>query len=246
MPQDYGFVAGSTPPSAGGEGSQKQKAVDALGFTHNRVEEFSFAEMGALFRAFGSATPMAGIAQTVAVTAFSATNAALIMVNGSSTKKVVPYYIRMTNTAAGASSTSSAFAVAIDSANRYSSGGTDILSLVTCSNSALGPTSGLSALRVGAVTASAAGAGTRYQSQGQLKVQAAPCWVVGDEILFTFGNVQAASLGALNGAAPIQIVKHLGPVVLGGQDDSLLLHLWNPANATTAPSWSFEIAWFER
>jgi len=246
MPQVYGIGYDDGGPSAAPDGSQRQLLTDGFGALQMRSELLSWVEQGAYFRALSNATPMTGVAQAI-TTAFSATAVPLVMVNGSATKKIIPHYIRLTNTAAGASSTSSAFAISIDSANRYSSGGTDISGLIYNANSALGPASSVSVLRVGAVTASAAGAGTRYLSHGQLKVQAAPCWTVGDEVLISFGNIaMAGQSGAMSGSASVCIPKNVGPVVLGGQDDSLILHLWNPANATTAPSWAIEIAWWER
>lgn len=246
MPQVYGIGYDDSAPGAVSDGAQKQVLVDGFGAQQVRSELLAWTEQGAYFRALSNATPLTGVAQAI-TTAFSATAVPLVMVNGSATKKIFPHYIRLTNTAAGASTTSSAFAISIDSANRYSSGGADISGLIYNSNTALGPASSVSVLRVGAVTASAAGAGTRLVAQGQVKVQAAPCWTVGDEILFTFSDPGSAGpTGPISGSTSLCIVKNVGPVVLGGQDDSLILHLWNVANATTAPSWSFEIAWFER
>lgn len=244
MPQAYGLVYRSGKPGISSDGAQAQVRVDQHGAQHVRNEGYAWAEEGSYFRALGNATPLAGTAQAI-TTAFSATAVPLVMVNGSSTVRVIPHYIKLTNTAAGASSTSSAFAISIDSANRYSSGGTDITTLIYNCNSALGPSSVVSTLRIGTVTAAAAGGGTRYVSHGQLKVQAAPCWTVGDEIKILFQG-DDADMGPLNGAAPLRIAQNVGPVVLGGQNSSLILHLWNVANATTAPSWAFEIAWWER
>lgn len=243
MPQQYGISYKASVPGISADGGQKQVRTDQYGAQHVRNEEMAWAEEGTYFRALSNATPLTGVAQAI-TTAFSATAVPLVMVNGSSTKSVIPHYIKLTCTAAGATTTSSNFALSIDSASRYSSGGTDISGLAACTNTALGNTSGLSVLRIGTVTASAAGAGTRYVSHGTLKVAAAPCWVVGDEIKFMFGS--DADPGNLAGTTPINIVKNVGPVVLGAQNSSLILHLWNPANATTAPSWAWEIAWWER
>jgi hypothetical protein len=246
MPQTYGIAYNDSLPGTGADGSQKQVLVDRYGISVMRDAPLLWAEQGSYFRALNNATPGTGVAQAI-TTAFSATAVPLVLVNGSATKRIIPHYIRLVNTAAGSTTTSSHFAISIDSANRYSSGGTDISGLIYCANSALGPTTSVSVLRVGTVTASAAGGGTRYVSYGVLKTQAAPCWVVGDEVIITFGDpTGAGSMGLLSGAAAGAIVKAVGPVVLGGQDDSLILHLWNPANATTAPSWAFEVAWWER
>lgn len=243
MPQSYGITYNSSLPGTQTDGNQKQHLADRYGSQHVRNELLAWAEQGTYFRALGSATPGNGIAQAI-TTAFSATAVPLVMVNGSSTKSIIPHYIRLTNTAAGATTTSSLMAISIDTANRYSSGGTDISSLIYNANTAQSTVSAVSVLRVGAVTASAAGAGTRYLANCSLKVAAAPCWVVGDEVKILFGD--DADTGALNGTAPIAIAKNVGPVVLGAQNSSLILHLWNVANATTAPSWAFEIAWWER
>lgn len=245
MTQIHGIIQ-SLAPSAGADGVQKQARLDKYGALHSRSELQAWTEEGAYFRALASATPGAGIAQAIQ-TSFSATAVPLVMVNGSASKIIVPHYIRLTNTAAGSTTTSSLAALSIDTANRYSSGGTDLSTLIYNANTAVGPASVVSVLRFGTVTASAAGAGTRYIANTSLKVQAAPCWVVGDEVLFTFGDPAiGGAAGALNGAAATSIVKNFGPVILGGQNHSLILHLWNVANATTAPSWALEAAWWER
>lgn len=246
MPQNAGLSYSASLPGTASDGTAKTQLLDAYGATQTRAELLAWAEQGSYFRALASATPGAGVAQAVTAS-FSATAVPLVMVNGSSTKKIIPHYIRMVNTAAGASTTSSLAAISIDSANRYASGGTDISGLIYCANSALGPATSVSVLRVGAVTASAAGAGTRYLSNVSLKAAVAPCWVVGDEVLFVFNDFQmSGSAGPLTGTTPTCIVKNVGPAILGGQDDSLILHLWNVANAATPPSWAFEVAWWER
>ena len=243
MSQTHGIAYNDSLPGTVADGTQKQYRTDRYGAPHVRNELLAWAEDGSYFRALSNATPLTGVAQAI-TTSFSATAVPLVMVNGSSTKRIIPHYIRLTCTAAGSTTTSSAFAISIDSANRYSSGGTDISGLIYNANTALGPSTAVSVLRIGTVTAAAAGAGTRYVSHGQLKVQAAPCWTVGDEVRIMFGS--DADSGATSGAATIAIVKNVGPVVLGAQNSSLILHLWNVANATTAPSWAWEIAWWER
>lgn len=49
-----------------------------------------------------------------------------------------------------------------------------------------------------------------------------------------------------SGSAAVKIAVNADPLVLQGQNHCLLLHMWNPANATTAPSWEMEIAWWEK
>lgn len=220
------------------------RSTDRLGAAISRQELLAWAEQGQYFRAVNG-TLGTGIAAAI-TTSFSATAALLAMVNGSSAGVwVIPHYIRLICTAAGASSTSSRLAVALDTANRYSSGGTDLTTQIVNSNSALSPASVVTPLRAGAVVAAAAVA-ARYVANMGLKTQASPCWTVGDEVTLNFLPSSSAGGIPISGSAAQQIIKDIGPVILGGQNHSLLLHMWNPANATTPPSWELELAWWER
>lgn len=245
MPKSYNNAHRSGLPSIVADGSPVANRSDQYGATHVRNELLAWAEEGSYFRAIGNATPMTGIAQAI-TTSFSDTAVPLVMVNGSANVRVIPHYIKLINTAAGSTTTSSLAALSIDSANRYSSGGTDLTGLIVNSNTALGPASSITVLRFGTVTASAAGAGTRYVFNDSCKVQTAPCWTVGDVLRFNFSPYGDTDPETLTGAGPIAIIKNIGPVILGGANSSLVLHLWNVANATTAPSWAFEMAWWER
>jgi len=245
MPQNFGLTYRSGLPGIGSDDTQKQQRHDQYGGVHTRGELLAWAEEGTYFRAIGGANPMTTTTSHTA-SYFLATEALLAMVNGSSTVRVIPHYIKIICTHPGTFTINSQAAFAIDSVNRYHVGGVDLSTRIVNSNTALGATSGLSVLRFGAVTATSAGAGTRYISNDYLKVQAAPCWVIGDSVTFTFtptGDVGSPS--PTSGTAPIAIVKEVGPVVLGGQNSSLLLHLLN-INALVGPMWACEMAWWER
>ncbi len=219
--------------------------TDSSGCVVTRNEAIAWAEEGTYFRAT-NATLGTGTAMGIQ-TAFSATaNVLLVMRNGSATKRIIPHYIRLVNTAAGASTTSSNVAVVLDTANRYSSGGTDLTGNIANAISSVAPSgSAVDVLRFNCTAAAAVAA--RTLGRAILKTQAAPCWTVGDEVMITFTDHDAGGQGgALSGSAPIAITKNFGPVILQGQNHCLLVHMWNPANATTAPSWEFEIAWWER
>jgi hypothetical protein len=166
-----------------------------------------------------------------------------LMRNGSATKSVIPHYIRLICTAAGASTTSSHLAIMLDNANRYTSGGTDMTLEIFNANSAGGPATSVDVLRFGIITAAAV-VSRRKVTRAVLKTQAAPCWIVGDEVKIIFS--QDADQGLISGAGAARYVVNAGPVVLGGQNHCMLIHMWNPANATTAPSWETEWAWWER
>jgi hypothetical protein len=219
--------------------------TDSSGGVLVRCHSLAWTEEGTYFRAT-NATLGTGVAMGIQ-TAFSATaNVLLLLRSGSATKRITPHYIRLINTAAGASTTSSNVAVVLDTANRYSSGGTDLTGNIANAISSVAPSgSAVDVLRFNCTAAAAVAA--RTVGRAILKTQAAPCWTVGDEVLLTFGDpALGVQAGALNGAASVAITKNFGPCVLQGQNHCLLVHMWNPANATTAPSWEFEIAWWER
>lgn len=229
-------------PGTAADGGSKDGRLDRYGATHVRNELLAWVEEGTYFRAT-NATLGTGIAMGIQTSWSATANALLVMRSSSASKSIIPHYIRLINTAAGASTTSSRLAVALDVANRYTSGGTDLTTQIVNANSGLGPSSIVDVLRFGAVTAAAASA-ARYVANMSLKVQAAPCWTVGDEVRLQFAD--DADAGPLSGAAALAIVKNVGPVVLRGTNHCLLLHMWNPANAGTPPSWEIEMAWWER
>lgn len=241
MPQAYAKVSGSALQAEAAEGAQQQLAGDEFGILHARDEIRGACEQG-LYRKAMNATPGTGIAMGIQ-TAFSDTaNVLAILRNTSTTKKIIPHYIRLIVTAAGATTTSSRLALVTDAINRYSSGGTDLNAQIVNANSG-GANTTIADLKFGALTAAAASA-KRQIANLALKVQAAPCWTVGDELVLRFG--EGVDSQTLNGAATVCITKHVGPCVLEGVNHSLLLHMWNVANATTPPSWEVEAAWWER
>lgn len=232
-----------TKPAESGANVNTPLEADDFGALHVRNESLIWCEQGTYYKAT-NATPGTGIAMGIQ-TAFSDTaNVLLLMRSASATVKVIPHYVRLINTVAGATTTSSRLVVAVDTANRYSSGGTDLTTEIVGGNTGAGPASVVDVLRFGAITASAVSARRRLIN-AQLKTQAAPCWVVGDEVKILFGS-DDGDQGLLSGAAAARYIVNCGPVVLEGANHCLLFHMWNPANATTAPSWEIEMGWFER
>jgi hypothetical protein len=204
----------------------------------------AFLEEGSLYSATNP-TMGTGIAMGIQTT-FSDTANVLCMLrnnDGAGAKKVWPLYLRLICTAAGLTTTSSRMAIVIDDTNRYSSGGTPVLT-PNNRNMAIANTS-IAIAHFGIITAAAVGGNVRRISNLQLKTQAAPCWMVGDEVIICFGSL-AAAMGLLNGAAANAIQKMVALVCIGPLLHSLLFHMWNPANATTAPSWETELCWIER
>lgn len=200
---------------------------------------YGIADEGQYFKATNP-TPGTGIAMSI-TTAFADTAALAVLFNGESSggKRLFLDYIKLICTVAGATTSASDLAVKIDSGNRYSSGGSAITPVnanMDVSNVASG------VLHFGTVVATAASA-ARIVSRDRLKTQAAPCWTAGDEVIINPGADMSA--GPTSGSTPIMIGVPTGPIIIGPQQ-SLLVHMWNTANATTAPSWEFELGWWER
>jgi hypothetical protein len=241
MPQSYAKASVGALPSEVANAAQAQLLSDEHGMQVTRDELRYLAEAGAFFKACNP-TLGTGIAMGIQ-TAFSDTaNVLFVMRNGSTTKKVIPLYLRLICTAAGSTTTSSRLAIVLDTANRYASGGTDLSASVVNANSGLAPTTAVDVLRY-SCTAAAASA-KRQVANMQLKTATAPCWVVGDEVIVTFGS--DFDMGALSGTAASVFKRNAAPIVLEGQNHCMLVHMWNPANATTAPSWEFELGWVEK
>jgi hypothetical protein len=240
MPQITAVAYGSSLLAEQADASVIKPATDEFGILHSRDEIRASVEQGT-YNKVVNATYGTGIAMGI-VTSFADTTPTMIIKNTSATKKIIPHYIRLICTVAGATTTSSRVALVLDTANRYSSGGTDLTANIVNAATNAGNSS-IADVKFGAITATAASA-KRQVCNLQIKTQAAPCWVVGDELTIKFGDAPDST--TLNGAATVNITKNVGPVVLAGSNHSLLVHMWNPANATTAPSWEVEAGWWER
>mgnify|MGYP001569415108 CR=1 FL=1 len=187
-----------------------------------------------------------GLAASI-VTAYDATKPLVVIRNtsapaaGATAQDLIPLWIRLICTAAGSSSTASDLALVLDPSNRYTSGGTSLVMAQT--NSAIGETFG-GTVHVGVIVAPAVGASVRYIGRAKVKTQASPCWALGDQVLITFGEVVAPFAAPPNGTATIIVPVQFPPVVIAGRNTthSLLLHMWNTDNATTAPSFEVEVA----
>lgn len=181
-----------------------------------------------------------GIAAGI-VASFAATTPLLIIQNpAASPVKIYLDYIKLMNTAAGATSTQAHMGVILDTALRYSSGGSQL----TGSNVNTGsPNNSQAQIFFGALTATAA-TSPRLLGRDIIKTQAAPCWVVGDEVFIKAENADTPA-GATNGAATAIYPAPCGPIIIA-PGHSFLFYQWNVANATTPPSWEVEIGYWER
>lgn len=201
------------------------------------------SDEGSHFVAANSTTPGTGIAQGIQ-TAFSATaNVLCTIVNSDTALCLHLDTIRLINAVAGASTTSAQIALQLDPTIRSVTGGTALT--VRGSRGSIGAPSNV-VVTFGAITLGAAGGNVRTVARMALKSQAAPCWNVGDVVDLAFGDCPRGSGGQeLNGAVARHIVVPCGPIVIP-PSSTLSVHLWNIANATTAPSWEPEIRFIQR
>lgn len=242
MPQVYG-VTRRAQPTKSVDGTQQQIRVSGYGDQYAvmmSAGHYGLADEGAYFKA---TNPTFGTAVTHATTAaFSATAALFCLRNNDAEggKRLFIDYVRLIVAATPTTATSAQMAVTIDNTNRFSSGGTAITPV--CSN--MDSTNATIAnLNFGAVVLTAASGSVRNIARHTIKTQATPCLTAGDVIMCDFGSF-AAQGAALNGTAPVALPSSFGPIVLGG-GDSLNFHVWYPA-VTVAPSYEFEIGWWER
>lgn len=191
-------------------------------------------------------TPGTGIAMGIRTTFSETANGLLCISNPASAggKSFILDYVRLICSAAGASTTASDLVIATDTIQRVSSGGTALLRWPG-SNTA-NQVDGATVVTLGDITFAAQSANRRYLARMRLKTQAAPCWVVGDEVFIKFGGAEHCNSGLLSGAAAARYAFATGPVILGpGNNHSCTFHMFNTANATTPPSWEAEIGGME-
>ncbi len=223
-------------------GLLRKISVDAAGFQDVGMATHSYADQGGTWRAV-NATFGTGIAYAIQ-TAFSSTAAFAIIRNtaGGGGVRLFPDYIRLILTVVPPSATQMQYALAVEGANRYTSGGTTLAAGNV--NTASAQAASASVI-VGAPAIAAAGGTVRYIARGVAR-SAIP--VVNDEYLWSFGEADAAgSNTGFGGTTAQRIAIPCPPVVLGpGANHSMLLHLWFPGNITTAPSFECEVGWWER
>lgn len=251
MPQVYGITRRDQ-PSKSAEGTQQQFRSGGRGeqvVIPLSLGMYPLCDEGAYFKAT-NATVGTGVIHAL-TTAFSATAALFCLRNtdAEGAKRLYIDYVRLVTgaTAIGmTAATSIEAAVTIDNTNRYSSGGTAITPVNSNMDSAQAT---IAALNFGAVVLAAASGSVRTVGRQAFARRASPAMVTGDQFLWDFGVVGAQSLAIAGSAtpatAPTAFGAAIGPVIIGG-GDSLNFHLWYPAGATTAPTYEFEIGWWER
>lgn len=235
-------------PSATADGTQQQVRLNKYGelMVANIGGQgmSALAGEGSYFRAcnatFGTAIACA------TTTAFSTTAATLSISNSASAAGVSLYmdYIRLITHPTQTATALTAWhgAIAIDTAQRYASGGTALTAVNA--NSGLS-TSSSAVIYFGAVVAAAIVA-PRYLSRFVIKTASAPAYTNGDQMYINFQSY-SGSIGPLSGTVANQFCIDAGPAVLGpGNNHTLLLHLWWPSIATAGLNLEVELGWWER
>jgi len=185
-----------------------------------------------------------GIATAATPTAFSATNPFLVIYNTENpanalAKDIILDYVSLLATAAGTAGASVQIAVTLDQGNRYTSGGTDLTSLVVNPNPRF---TNKSAAKVyaGNLTASAATTAVRAVVGNRYCKGAIP--VAGDNYLMKFGGIDAPSF---IGISTILMSLNNLPKVIIPPNWSAVVHLWLPSQSA-ASSYAPELGWVER
>lgn len=242
MPQVIGKVA-RTLPTAIVDTTQAQQRSGRYGELFDLPVGsglYSICDEGQYYRAMEQ---VPGTARAAAITtAFSATAALITLQNNDTAggKRIYLDYLRLICTTVPATATSMQLAVAIDTTNRYSSGGTALTPVNP--NSDIAAAGSIAVVHYGAVVAAAASGNVRYLSR---IVARAVIPVVDDEFFINFGSQDTPNSGALNGSAPTRFGIPAGPVEVG-PTGTILVHYWVPANATTAGQFELEMGWWER
>lgn len=204
------------------------------------VTKHALADEGSYFLANNAQT---GIANAAAPTAFSATNPFILIYNAGRpsddfAQRLYLDYLTLLATAPGTGGTSLQCAITKDNGNRYTSGGTDLTPFIANA----GPTSTASANRIyaGNITASSATGNAKTLIGNRWLSGTIP--VIGDEYSLRFGS---AGLGDSVTISTVKsVIKNMPPIVLG-PDESLLVHLWLPAQSA-ASSYAPELGFWER
>lgn len=241
MPQIYN-IARRALPSPTTDGSQVQNRGGRYGEGYTKQvghDRYPLALEGSYYKAINP-TPGTGIAQTIQ-TSFAATNGICSIYNSDSAggKQISLDYVRLINTTVGASTTRSEMLMAVDNIQRWSSGGSQLTAVNANMDVA---TAAVGVVRFGALTLAAESGSVRRLSRAQLRTA---IMVIYEEWLITFGGHNEVGTTVLGGTAAQRNVTDIGPAIIG-PGHTLCLHLWNTANAATAPTWEVEVAWWER
>lgn len=242
--QIYG-ISRRIKPSKNVDGTETQARLSGYGDGYTQLVGgmgmYAMADEGSYFKAT-NATPGTGI---IAATtqSFSATAALFTLSNGDAAggKRIYMDFVDLAvQGTAPVAATSVQLVITLDNTVRYSSAGTAITPVNANMDDS---TVTVATLHFGAVVLSAASGSVRQVSRQVLKTQAAPCMATGDSYFLRFGSI-ADPAGPLSGSTASIFPSPMSPLIIGG-GHSLNFHLYYPA-VTTAPTFEFEMGWWER
>lgn len=176
-------------------------------------------------------------------TSYSPTAAAWTLRNNASAggRRIFLDYIKLDVATVPASATRADYAIATDVVARYSSGGAGGENVIVNPNTDASATS-VAVQNIGTVVLASATSAARLPAMGCVR-RGIP--VAGDQYLFTFGGASESATGFTSGTAASRFVMPCGPIVIG-PGSMIALHIWNAANAVTAPAYDLEAGWWER
>jgi hypothetical protein len=147
--------------------------------------------------------------------------------------------IKVIPTVVPAAATSAHFSLVVDSAARYTSGGTLAVPVNVNGDDGTVSVAQIYYATTTVITSPAAGSSARLVARGMLR---STIPVLFDEMIIQCGTVDAsAGVGSTAG----RIVTTTAPIILGPQQ-SAVLTVWFPSNAVTGLSYEFEMGWAER
>jgi len=252
MPQIFGKVSRAL-PIINSDNTQVQQRVTGYGdlvTTQLGDNHSSLADEGSYFKATNASSTFGSGVLAASVSTYTAASPVFILTNASGAatgKRVFLDYVRLfvaSATGASAASQSIQCAVVLDDntvTSRYTSGGS--AGNVFNVNSASSVSTVSTFLLGGGLVCSSTG-NPKQIVRSPFKTQAtltSPL-VQGDIYAMDFGEHSAGS-GSLTGSSAGAYALSVGPAVIG-PGHSLLFYLWYPAAA--APSFEYEIGWWER
>lgn len=211
------------------------------------------ADEGSYFVA-QNATTGTGVAHAL-VTSFTNTAALFVIKNNDNAgnaraKRIYLDYMRLIQTAAPTAGVSLEFLVQLDSASRAATANNVASTPVNVnSDDTTGSVAAIQAFNAGSLTVPAPVTGaTTQRNVSRIRIPTG-INVIGDEVVVQFGAVSQAlatgPLTAIRAAQPCRFVAHGAPVVIGPQQ-FCIIYRWSLTEATTAPSYEWELGWFER
>jgi hypothetical protein len=188
-----------------------------------------------------------GVAQAL-LTSFTNTSALFVIKNNDAPggKRIYFDYMRLLLTAAPAAGVSLEFALQLDSASRAPTAGNVAVTPVNVnSDSTAASVANVQAFNAAALTVPAPGSTAR--TVGRCRIPTG-INVVGDEYVLQCGvdcPGSSSPLTAIRATQPARLIAGSAPIVIGPQQ-SLVIYRWALTETTTAPSYEYELGYWER